>query len=146
MKRFFLEKEIRMSIPEFLSYTRGELTLREIKKNRDVENIFLRLYNNRRTRRFIITFLAGFLFVESNVLGVNLEPVNGAGRTLLNIVQTFGYWACLVMSVVEVAKSLVNGDTRGISRIIIKYLIGFASFYALPWMFDLIKSFFEGGI
>ncbi|WP_027633405.1 hypothetical protein [Clostridium hydrogeniformans] len=79
---------------------------------------------------------------SSAEIAADLGKVDLAGGTLLTICRRFGYWVCLIMCIAEIIKSLSQGDTKGIGKIVAKYTIGFATFYFLPWIFDLIKAMF----
>ena len=91
------------------------------------------------------TLLTALTMNSINVLaytkGVEALPV--AGNKLLNILQVFGYYVCVIMCIIEIIKSLISGDTKSISRIVVKYIIAFGSFYFLPWIFDLIRDIFS---
>ena len=86
--------------------------------------------------------IANTLMIKKATATTNLSKVDVAGSTLLGICRSFGYWVCLIMCIIEIIKSLTQGDTKGIGRIVAKYVIGFATFYFLPWIFDLIKTMF----
>jgi len=69
--------------------------------------------------------------------------IDKAGNTILALCRNLGYWLCIIMCTLEVLRNLMQGDTRGIARIISKYAMGFGTLYFLPWLFDLIKSIFN---
>lgn len=66
-----------------------------------------------------------------------------AGTKILGICQQFGYWGCLIMASVEIVKALMRGESKDITKIIAKYLIGFGALYVLPFLFNLIKDIFS---
>lgn len=144
MKSFLIKnKTITMSISEFFQYSNNEITLNDILIRQQSEKIINTMITNKMFERFAITFIACILFCKAVHGAGDLTKVNQAGNILLTIVRTFGYWVCLIMGITEVIKSLLNGDTKSIGKIIAKYLLGFASFYALPWLMDIIKGIFE---
>ena len=71
------------------------------------------------------------------------SKVNEIGNMFVGIIQTIGYWTCLIMCAVEILKCLFQGDTKSLTKIICKYLMAFAGLYILPWIFELIKSMFS---
>lgn len=131
-------KEITMSIPEFFQVQREELSIDEL-NSLDKEIIC-----NKKLRSAITLLLA--LTVDFKVA----NAANGAqaaaklGGTFLNMVRSFGYWICVVMCIVEIIRNLLQGDTKGIGKIIVKYLIAFASFYFVPFLFDTVREAFAG--
>lgn len=109
-----------------------------------LELIAKKIKSNRRLERMFI-FTAGSLMYAQKVLATEVKTgkITQAGVTILSICREIGYWACIIMCVMEIIRSLMQGDTKGITKIIAKYTIGFAALYMLPWMFDIIKSIFS---
>lgn len=137
-------KTITMSVHEFMQYSNNEITLKDILTKQQAEKIMNTMITNKMFEKFAIVFIACTLLVCKSVsANADLSKVNQAGSTLLMVVRTFGYWVCLIMGIVEVIRSLLNGDTKSIAKITAKYLLGFSSFYALPWLMDIIKGIFE---
>jgi hypothetical protein len=111
-------------------YIEAELFAKEVRKNKRFETMS--------------AFVIGSLMYSEKVLAApsNTVKITEAGNTILDICREIGYWACLIMCILEIIKSLLQGDTKGISKIIAKYLLGFGALYLMPWLFDLIKSIF----
>lgn len=38
----------------------------------------------------------------------------------------------------------MQGDTKSIAKIMMKYALAFAALYIFPWLLDLIKGIFKG--
>lgn len=110
------------------------------KEKNSLENLAEIISKNRYTKGLTVFLLANMMYVETAL--ANTDKIDAAGGTILGIVRSFGYWICLIMCIVEIIKSLMQGDTRSISKIIAKYAIGFGSFYFLPWFFDIIRKVF----
>jgi hypothetical protein len=72
-----------------------------------------------------------------------LDKIDKAGATILNLCRKIGYWACIIMAVIEIIRSLAQGDTKSIGKIIMKYSLGFGALFILPWIFDLIAEIFK---
>lgn len=87
-------------------------------------------------------FILGNLLMLEKVVYAN-PSIDKAGGILLGLVQNFGYWVCLIMCAVEVIRTLMQGDTKSIGKVVAKYVTGFATFYFLPWLFDIIKTCFK---
>lgn len=90
------------------------------------------------------------IFVLGSLLYVN-EVVNAAdpmgkidvaGNTILGIVRRIGYWCCILGCIMDIVKALMQGDTRSIGKIMMKYALAFGALYIFPWILDLIKSIF----
>jgi len=116
-----------MTIPEFFEYER----------NKD---------NSQRLKKLLVFTIAAIGFAKENVYAATTDPlakVNIAGATFLSILRTIGYWLCLIFCILEILKILMNGQTKDVGKIIIKYLLVFSTLYILPWAFTLIKTIFE---
>lgn len=99
------------------------------------KNKYLR---NKRLKQLSIFILASCLYSE-NVYAANIDI---AGNKILGICRNIGYWMCLIMASIEIIKSLMQGNTKGITSIIAKYAIGYGSLFLMPWLFDLIRDLF----
>jgi hypothetical protein len=124
-----------MTIPEFMSgYRQHE------------EEIAQHIIRNKKIKKMVIFVIACLLFAQhaQDVYAVgNTVKIDKAGIVILGICRNIGYWACIIMCVIEIIKTLMQGDTKGVSKVIAKYLLGFGALYLVPWMFDLIKSIFS---
>lgn len=99
-----------------------------------------------------------FIKVASGILAVALTQINiyaselntdkalskldVAGFEMLKVGQRIGYWVCIVMAIMEIIKSVKDGNANAFWGIIIKYAMAFGSLYMLPWVFDLIAGIF----
>lgn len=122
-----------MTLNDFLNYKR-------CKDYGEVEALAYKINKNKYLKGLVTFVLANMFYIKKAYAGV--DKINKAGGILLNVVRTFGYWICIIMCVLEIIRSLMQGDTKSISKIIIKYAIGFGSFYFLPWIFEIIKDVF----
>lgn len=111
------------------------------KEKNSLEDLAEIICKNRYAKGLTAFLLANMMYVKTAM--ANPDKVAKAGGAILGIVRSFGYWICLIMCIVEIIKSLMQGDTKSISKIIAKYAIGFGSFYFLPWFFDLIREVFS---
>lgn len=76
-------------------------------------------------------------------LSPDLSKVDKAGIMILEIVRRVGYWACIILALMDIIKSLMEGSTKDIWKTIAKYTVAFATLYILPWLFDLIAAIFK---
>lgn len=83
------------------------------------------------------------IWCEKVLANTNTGPIDRVGNALLEIARSFGYWVFLIMCIIDILKSVCNGDTKNILNIISKYLVAFGSFYFLPYLFNLIKPMFQ---
>lgn len=134
-----LKRKIYMTIPEFNAVQRGELTYEEIKKAQTF------ILNNNKIKKTLVLAIACSLIIEKIAYAEpNLQVIASAGQTLLTTAQTIGYWACLVMCIIEIIMSMLSHQSNKLKEICIKYVIAFASLYFMPWIFDFIKELFGG--
>lgn len=108
----------------------------------DAEALARKINRDRRLRAMVTFVLANGLYMKKAYAASNLDKVNSAGFQILDIVRTFGYWICVICCIAEIIRSLTQGDTKGVGKIVIKYCTGYGVFYFLPWFFDLIKEMF----
>ncbi|BDR77058.1 hypothetical protein [Clostridium tetani] len=111
----------------------------------DKDNITCKTNNNNKSKGIFILTIERLLSFRNVTAATDVAvdtKINSAGGALLSVVRSFGYWICLIMCGLEIIKSLMQGDTRSISKIIIKYILGFSALYFLPWLFDLIREVF----
>ena len=104
----------------------------------EIEKKDTRLY------KYLVFTIAGLNYASKVLADTTdaMDKVNKAGFTVLGLVQTIGYWLCLIMCVVEVLKSIMNGTSKSVVAIMVKYLLIFASLFLMPFLFDLIREIF----
>ncbi|EJT6340612.1 hypothetical protein N2W42_001359 [Clostridium perfringens] len=143
LNRLLGYKTVTMSIPEFCALNRGELTLSDIYFNRKASRSIERICRkNSRLAMIIVFFLASMFIVQTNVYAASVDTskIDSLGRTLLTLVQNIGYWFCIIMAAKEILTSLMQNQAKEVGGIILKHVMAFGGFYALPWIFDLIKD------
>lgn len=77
------------------------------------------------------------------MINPDLNKVDKAGIMILTIIRRVGYWACIILALMDIVKNLMEGDTKSIWKTIAKYTVAFLSLYLLPWLFDLIAGIFQ---
>jgi hypothetical protein len=106
----------------------------------EAEKKAAKIRRNKRVERFVVTSLGISFFLVKRVLANPFSPI---GMKFWGYVKGFSYFACLILCGLEILKSLNGGDTKSISKIIFKYVLAYASFSLLPWLFREIDSAFS---
>ena len=67
------------------------------------------------------------------------------GQMLLMIVQRVGFWVCVLGCILEIMVSVFKkgGGQKEILALVFKWLLIFASFYIVPWLFGTIPTYFN---
>lgn len=86
------------------------------------------------------TVLMGTMLVSQNVMAATdpLKKIDDAGAIFLSIVMRVGYRLILIMCAIEILKSLMQGDTKSVGKILIKYLSATLALYSFPWLVDIV--------
>lgn len=141
-----------MTYEQMLAYDRGEKTIRQIKRERRekerlekvIENFATKVMGNARLKKIVVFTIAGLNYASTVLADTNaaVEKINTGGFMILGIVQTIGYWLCLIGCIMEILKSIMNGSSKDVGKIMIKYLLVFGSLYLMPFGFNLIREIF----
>lgn len=139
-----MSKEITMSINQFMEVQAGEKTYKDIEIENGLESLATKIINDDRLRRMTVFVIAGLNYTGEVLADTSqaVAKINVAGYTFLNIVQTLGYWLCLIGCIMEILKSLMNGSSKDVGKLMLKYLLIFAALYLMPFAFDLIREIF----
>lgn len=133
--------EIVMNHTQYLDWKNNNKSTLDIK----LENLGLK--DGKRFKKELIIGIGTTLFLINNpvhVLAVDLGSVDKLGNTFLNILQRVGYWIALLSALAEIIKTSMRGgnNTAEIGKIIMKYLLIYASLYLMPYMFNLVREAF----
>ncbi|MGG7142502.1 hypothetical protein ACQPVP_03450 [Clostridium nigeriense] len=139
-------KEITMSIPQFLAYERGELSIKEIKEINKEDSFIGDLMKDKRISKLLI-FTTACINISNNVLASTEDALNKVdiiGTQFLSIIQRVGFWVCVIGCILEILIAVFKkgGGKNEILSLIFKWLIIFASFYFLPATFRFIAEAF----
>lgn len=142
-----MSREIIMSIPQFLSYERGEFTITQIKEINKADSFIGDLMNDKRISKVLI-FTTACLNIANKVLASTedaLNKVDKVGAEFLSIIQRVGFWVCVIGCILEILIAVFKkgGGKNEILSLIFKWLIIFASFYFLPATFRFIAAAFQ---
>lgn len=142
-----MSKEITMTIPQFMAYQRGELTINEIKEINKADSFIGDLMKDKRISKLLI-FTTACLNIAEKVLASTedaLNKVDIVGRQFLGIIQRVGFWVCVIGCILEIIIAVFKkgGGKNEVLSTIFKWLIIFASFYFLPATFKFIAEAFS---
>lgn len=139
-----MKKEIVMSIPQFLSYERGEKTLKDIEMENGLESLATKIISDDRLRKITVFTIASLNYMSTVQAAATdaIAKIDSAGNTFFGILQSIGYWLCLIGCIMEILKSVMNGSSKDIGKIMLKYILIFAALYLMPFAFNLIKEIF----
>lgn len=120
----------------------------ELKK---LEKLAIMAEHNKHLKVAIIIFLSNLFYISEKVgsavvYAAATDPfskINLLGMRFLGIAQVFGYWICIIMCVVDIIKSLMQGDAKGAGKIFVKYLIAFIALFGVKYAFDEVKTIFQ---
>jgi hypothetical protein len=100
------------------------------KFNENIELVAKHISTDNKLKKQVVFVLGSIFYVQDIVHAADgLDKIDIGGRKILAIVQKIGYWVCLVGCIIDIVKSLMQGDTRSIAKIMMKYGLAFASLY-----------------
>lgn len=142
-----------MTIKEFMEVQRGNLSYKEIRAERlrndffdKAENVATYIVNSPSIKTVAVLLLTISLITLEASAGTNFDAIDKVGALFLTIIRKFGYWVCLIMSFINIIKSLGEGERslKGVTSGSMKYIVAFIMFYLLPIFFDTIRDAFGG--
>lgn len=139
-----MSKEITMSIKQFMEVQAGEKTYKDIEIENGLESLATKIINDDRLRRMTVFVIAGLNYASEVLADTSqaVAKINTAGNMFLSVFQTLGYWLCLIGCIMEILKGIMNGSSKDIGKVMLKYLLIFAALYLMPFAFDLIREIF----
>lgn len=137
-------KEITMSIPQFLQYERGEKTLKDIEIENGLESIATKIMKDNRIRKIAVFTIASLNYTNIVLADTTdaIARIDSAGLMFFGIIQSIGYWLCLIGCIMEILKSVMNGSSKEVGKLMMKYILIFAALYLMPFAFNLIREIF----
>ena len=149
----YFNQDYSISFENYSKMKNGELTLNQIRKNHnddyDMESFTGKILKNHRLTKIAVVLLASANIILTKAMdSVSIETVaNGKaidvlGNKLLGLFQYYGHWILLIMCVLECIKSGINGDSKKILAIVVKFLLIYTSLFLVPQLFDMITTSF----
>lgn len=83
------------------------------------------------------------LYAKELNIGEVKGKLSSVGMPLIELAQLFIYWITLLCALIDIAKSIKKQDVSGVVAIVIRYGSMLAAGYAMPWIWELIKSLFQ---
>ena len=68
-----------------------------------------------------------------------LQALPIIGNKIYGIIQMAGWFICAI----AVLKALMEGDTKSIPKVMMRFGLGFAALYIFPAFLDMIKGIFS---
>lgn len=141
----FSNVEVTFTLEEWRAYNNNEITSLEVILGHSC-NVDVIKYKKYMT--FAVTMAVSFVLMtlEANASTFKgIETIDNLGATFVGIIQQAGYWICFAKGLVDIIKELLKGGDKAdsIGRILFKYVLAFASFYLLPFLFNIIKENFS---
>lgn len=138
--------EVTMNLQQYIAYKNNKLTLADIKFVNSVDKEILNIKNNNKNlyRNIVIT-LACCLNTTAVAYADSFAAIDRLGYTIFSVIQNAMYWVCLISLAIEVGKCVGKMGNNGLSellKIILKYLLCFATMYFITDLFDMIKNSF----
>lgn len=113
------------------------------KHNENLEIVAKHINADTELKKKAIFVIGSLLYVNDVVNAADpLGKIDVAGNTILGIVRRIGYWCCIIGCIIDIVKALMQGDTKSIAKIMMKYALAFGALYIFPWILDLIKGIF----
>ena len=118
---------------------------RNREEKREVNKIISSL--GKKVYKTLVFTIATLMFISKKAYAGIDEALKGTedfGHLLLMIVQRVGFWVCVLGCILEILVSVFKkgGGQKEILAIVFKWLLIFASFYIVPWLFGLIATYF----
>lgn len=134
--------EVVFTLDEWKAYKNDEITSLDIILEHKYNMEF---YKYRKFITFGVTLAISFILMSLEAHAATVGDVNSIdllGEKFVHMIQKAGYWICFAKGLVDIIKELLKGGDKadGIGRIMFKYVLAFASFYLLPFCFDLIRT------
>lgn len=119
----------------------------ELKK---LDKLAIMAEHNKHLKVAIMIFISNLFYISEKIGSAVVyvaatdpfSKINLLGMRFLGIAQVFGYWICIIMCVVDIIKSLMQGDAKGAGKVFVKYLIAFIALFGVKYAFDEVKTIF----
>ena len=125
---------------EFLQYKYNNKSLLSLK--------FKRLFENELLKKSLISIGESSIMIILNANNcyaiADMSKIDVAGNMFLEIVKHAGYWIILIVAICNVIKTATTTNNNSdIFKVIVKYILIYATLFILPWGFDLVEGVFK---
>lgn len=125
--------KISLNHEEFLQYKYENKSIFEIKLNKFIKN----------NKYKVISLGSSIIlsFPTKCYADVDFTKIDSVGNVFLEIMQKGGYWVIIIVALGDVIRTVTKGgDNNDIFKKIVKYLIIYATMFALPLGFDIVRE------
>lgn len=129
-------KEITMSIHDFMEIQRGNLTLEELDLD-TLDKIAGEILKNPKLKTAVITSIA-YMNMNMRVYADEMGELRNAKAEVVMVLQICIVIICIVMCLLNIAKSLIGGRSTDIGEIVMKYLAATVGTCLVPKVFTWI--------
>lgn len=91
---------------------------------------------------FVIIIALLLIFYTSVCFASDLSKIDTAGNKILTIFRRIGFWLILIKCIQELIQCAMNGATKNIGGIVVKYILIYGAFYFVPWALRLVEGIF----
>ena len=132
--------KITLNHEEFLQYKYNNKSLLSLK--------FKRLFENELLKKSLISIGESSIMIILNANNcyaiADMSKIDVAGNMFLEIVKHAGYWIILIVAICNVIKTATTTNNNSdIFKVIVKYILIYATLFILPWAFDLVEGVFK---
>ena len=125
---------------EFLQYKYNNKSLLSLKLKR--------LFENELFKKSLISIGESSIMIILNANNcyaiADMSKIDVAGNMFLEIVKHAGYWIILIVAICNVIKTATTTNNNSdIFKVIVKYILIYATLFILPWAFDLVEGVFK---
>lgn len=129
-------KEITMSIHDFMEIQRGNITLEELDLD-TLDKIAGEILKNPKLKTAVITSIA-YANMQIRVYADEMDRLRSAKGEVIMVLQICIIIICIVMCLLEIAKSLIGGRGTDIGEIVMRYLAATVGTCLVPKAFTWI--------
>lgn len=140
-----MNREITMTIHEFMEVQRGNLTFEELDINtldKKLEHISGKILKNPKLKKAVIVGIAYMnmavnAYAESGTSQA-IAQVNKARNEIVGVLQAVAVAICIIMCILHIGKALMSNRDSEIGSIIMKYLMAVVGICLCPRVFEWI--------
>jgi hypothetical protein len=143
-----MSKEITMSIHEFMEMERGNITLKQITQNNDLESIASKIVKNKQLTRFVVVstaFICMSINAYANETTEAISQIQNAENQIVPVILAIIGSICTICCIAQIGKSLITSKGADVGQIVMRYVLAFAGSCAVPWIFRIIRGMFKLG-
>jgi hypothetical protein len=81
-------------------------------------------------------------FAATKNIEEGLANLDNKMEGLLTVVYRIGYWVLLIIAFIDILSSVMSKNIKEVGKVILRYVIIYASLYLLPFLFSLVSDIF----